>query len=215
MNRWNFEQARLNVILGAMNLSAEAAQIVTKTMSTREEGQHPLDDEYMMSILPNSSLTRVKLVRVELRFNDLLDYDEVIEEEFFDVEHFNDRCDAILDYTREYTAKYLKTLPQNECDDVLNIYHAWLAKGDLNREVWPAITELNIMIAEAIQANLKAHSAKDVHSAIQNYAKALSSDRFNVIPAMDLVDFLTSQDDNGNLAWKRFLLDGDYEVDCQ
>jgi hypothetical protein len=212
MDRINYEVSKLKVLLKDMDLSADACEFVYRVLDIAQEGLMPLPGENIAPMLPSWDSARVESALEELRHVDLVSCPTNGDLDFFSIDDLNVEYKVMLLLEEQSTNGYLQSLTEHEQNDVEIIFHRWVMESYFNNDCWHMLAALSEMTIDTIRANLEAYSVEDLGLAIQNYAEALYSDRLNVIPAMDLLTFLTVQDDYGLSAWKWFLLDTDTDV---
>lgn len=213
MQKVQFDVNTLIVLLEKMNLSADACEFVFKVLDIAQEGHIVLSDENIASLLPSWDSARVESALEELRWIDLvgfpphlMDLPSDINMEFFSIDDLTVEYKTMLLLDELGADEYFQSLTEREQRDVEIILYKWVKDSYFNDDCWNMLAAPSRSTIDAIRVNLETYSTQDLRLAIHNYSGVLYYDRYNVVPAMDLLEFLTLEDDYGLLAWKWFLL---------
>ena len=106
----------------------------------------------------------------------------------------------------------LESLPEDKREEVQGIWALWNEMDEIDHEQWISHQTQTTEIVNAIVDNLEKHKYKGIVAAIHNYADVRLNDEFDYSESMNLLEFLTVEDADGNKKWHQFL---EGEFDCE
>ena len=220
MEKITYEISNLRIFGRAAGMSDDAIHILAVILGKAQACKISLDKESISSWLPSWRLPRLEQALKQLRGTDLAYRDPVSDQCFFSMDNFSQLYDVIfLQYVD--TEQALQSLCMRERHEVLSIYCTLVLWGfgatNWRHPFYEQDTlpyKLDTTIIDAIRVIIGEYKVEDVIVAIDNYAYELwsharddtSIDWDDTSIDIDLLDFLTAEDDDGHLEWRWLLL---------
>jgi len=99
----------------------------------------------------------------------------------------------------------LESFLKKQCKEVQGIWGLWNEIGDIRPDQWSCQDTPSTEIANAIAQNLENHDSEEILEAIENYARVRLEDGYNCPDLMNMLEFFTSEDSDGNKKWHQYL----------